>query len=430
MLHYLICSSLSCLSLCLYLSLSLPQGQDAISIFEESNWKACEEIALLEAVELYGLGNWNEIASLVGTSRSPDEVCDHFFTHYINGPIGRVARNLEARENVVRPKDHTCSKGDLLSPFLVKSLPVIPQLTVEEQQSLGYMPKRDDFEREFDNDAEKLISTLRIVQSEEDPLEMHLKLAHIDMYNRRLRERCRRKSIIREYALVSQFYQSLEMAEQKKTLTNGSVSSSSSLVSPCTNTDLPSSPLPPALPPHHASSSCKSDNNSLPTKRSNGCFVKTGVILYHRYEKQLYKKLRILSQLQSALDQKTLVDNLKREKELKARINDLYRLRKNGIKKVCEIASFEAARRRRRDKRKENKKKKVSLFGYLASLLGHSVIVYFDFSSLVENTAYDHRAHVTVDTSLTLSHRNILDRSRNLCSMEMVSTIAKKNLLT
>lgn len=317
---------------------------------------------MLEAVELYGLGNWNEIANLVGTTRSPDEVCDHFFTHYVNGPIGRVARNLQAREDVVRPKDHTCSKGDTFSPFFTKSLPVIPQLTVDEQQSLGYMPKRDDFEREFDNDAEKLISTLRIIPGEDDPLEIDLKLAHIDMYNRRLRERCRTKSIVREYGLVSQFYQSLEKMEEKKSLINGSASSSSSLNSPCSNTDVSSSPLPHHLLPY------KCDNISLPitttttTKRSNGCFVKTGVILYHRFEKQLYKKFRILSQLQSALDQKTLVENLKREKELKARIKDLHRLRKNGIRKVCEIASFEAARRKRRDKRKENKKKKVNVF--------------------------------------------------------------------
>ncbi len=61
-----------------------------------------------------------------------------------------------------------------------------------EQLELGYMPLRDDFEKEHDNSAETLISGI-MVGTEEEELEKALKLAHVDMYSRRLRERERRK---------------------------------------------------------------------------------------------------------------------------------------------------------------------------------------------------------------------------------------------
>lgn len=61
-----------------------------------------------------------------------------------------------------------------------------------EQLELGYLPLRDDFEREYDNDAETLISGL-VVGPEDEELDKAIKLAHMDSYSRRLQERNRRK---------------------------------------------------------------------------------------------------------------------------------------------------------------------------------------------------------------------------------------------
>ena len=61
-----------------------------------------------------------------------------------------------------------------------------------EQLELGFMPLRDDFEKEHDNNAETLVSSLTL-SPEDDELEKALKLAHIDMYTRRLHDRRRRK---------------------------------------------------------------------------------------------------------------------------------------------------------------------------------------------------------------------------------------------
>ena len=54
------------------------------------------------------------------------------------------------------------------------------------------MPLRDDFEKEHDNNAETLISGIT-VSPEDEELEKALKLAHVKMYTRRLKERERRK---------------------------------------------------------------------------------------------------------------------------------------------------------------------------------------------------------------------------------------------
>lgn len=78
-------------------------------------------------------------------------------------------------------------------------------LTLNESTMLGYMSKRDDFEVEFDNDAERLVSTLQggiNALPDEDEVDHCLKVAHVDMYKFKLRERERRKRVARDHQLV------------------------------------------------------------------------------------------------------------------------------------------------------------------------------------------------------------------------------------
>ena len=93
-----------------------------------------------------------------------------------------------------------------------------------EQLELGYMPLRDDFERvyttyttnyslslcvwcfspcdiqvvtsqEYDNNLEEIISEV-MVGADEDDVEKELKLAHVDIYNKGLIEREKRKRYV------------------------------------------------------------------------------------------------------------------------------------------------------------------------------------------------------------------------------------------
>ena len=369
----------------------------SVYVFEDSGWRASEELLLLEAVELYGFGNWEDTAVLVGR-RSADEVREHFISYYVKGCVGRRTWSTAAPETY-QALDHTCSREGHLSPSLTTPLPAIPELSLLEQQHLGYMPKRDDFERGFDNEVEMLISTLRISPNDEDDLDVDLKVAHIDMYNRRLRQRFRKKAVVRDYGLVSEFYKSLAGDEEIMSLIHPPSSSAvTSLVSgrSCDLVDrLTCSPVShssrlqsvspasspaangkshstsPALIPSSAScltptrlshASGGSSNGAVASKKrslSPGKSASADPASTDRVHEQLRERFKIYSQFQSALDQKQLLDSLKRERELKLRIKDLIRYRKSGIRKLSEVAGLEEARSQR-DKRKENKKK-VSL---------------------------------------------------------------------
>ncbi|CAG11061.1 unnamed protein product [Tetraodon nigroviridis] len=160
----------------------------------EGGWTSREEQSLLDAIEQYGFGNWEDMAAHVGASRTPQEVMEHYVTMYIHGNLGKACIPDSIPNRVT---DHTCPGGGPLSPSLTTPLPPL-DVSLAEQQQLGYMPLRDDYEIEYDQDAEKLISGLSLNYDDED-VEIELKRAHVDMYVRKLRERQRRKNIARDF---------------------------------------------------------------------------------------------------------------------------------------------------------------------------------------------------------------------------------------
>ncbi|KAL3217939.1 hypothetical protein MRX96_031861 [Rhipicephalus microplus] len=282
------------------------------------NWKAKEELVLLEAIEQYGFGNWEDVSQCL-PARSCEEVQEHYNNHYIEGNIGRATWSTEVAMQI---KDHTVPEGGPLSPSLSTPVATV-DIASTEQQELGYMPCRDDYEREYDNEAESLISQLSMGGPDEDDLEVALKLAQVDMYSRRLRERMRRKGLAREYRLLEQFCHA------------GRPASKASPVS----------------------------RSKKPAREA---------------DKELQEKMRIFSQFQSATEHEQLLENLEREKELKARnqgaveVSAEWHHQARRVLKTCcsgkqgkvqpikcrsaDCSEFDVARHRR-EKRKEVKKK-------------------------------------------------------------------------
>ncbi|XP_011857555.1 transcriptional adapter 2-beta isoform X2 [Macaca thibetana thibetana] len=231
-----------------------------------------------------------DMAAHVGASRTPQEVMEHYVSMYIHGNLGKACIPDTIPNRVT---DHTCPSGGPLSPSLTTPLPPL-DISVAEQQQLGYMPLRDDYEIEYDQDAETLISGLS-VNYDDDDVEIELKRAHVDMYVRKLKERQRRKNIARDYNLVPAFL-GKDKKEKEKAL-----------------------------------------------KRK-----------ITKEEKELRLKLRPLYQFMSCKEFDDLFENMHKEKMLRAKIRELQRYRRNGITKMEESAEYEAARHKR-EKRKENK---------------------------------------------------------------------------
>lgn len=178
----------------------------------KSGWSAREELHLLDAVEQYGFGNWEDISKHVET-RTPDEAKEEYINKYITGCIGRHTWST-ANENLPKLVDHTVADRGPLSQQLAQKLPPI-EVTPEEALQLLYMPNRNDFEREYDSTAETLVSSLFLSPNDEDT-DLVLKLAQLDVYTRKLRERTRRKRMVRDYQLIMNFFRGKVRRRQSK----------------------------------------------------------------------------------------------------------------------------------------------------------------------------------------------------------------------
>ncbi|KAL5140610.1 Transcriptional adapter ADA2b [Glycine soja] len=243
------------------------------------DWNADDEILLLEGIEMYGLGNWTEVAEHVGT-KNKESCIEHYRNVYLNSPffpvpdmshvVGKNRKELLAMAKGQGEDKKGISMADLsikaessFSPSRVKvedshkagsanrlasSLnsesdgpsgnthaanqkasnvgrgkggPGIikmedsqldrdfggkkPTSSGNEGPSLvessGYNTKRQEFDPEYDNDAEQLLAEMEFKDTDTDD-ERELKLRVLRFYAKRLDERKRRKDFILERNLL------------------------------------------------------------------------------------------------------------------------------------------------------------------------------------------------------------------------------------
>ncbi|XP_047357636.1 transcriptional adapter 2B isoform X12 [Vespa velutina] len=249
-----------------------------ISIFNgRGNWTAREQLRLLDAIEQFGFGNWEDISKHIET-RTPEEAKEEYIARYLDGNIGK--HTWPPTESYTpNLTDQTKSDNGPLSPDLTSRLPPL-DITPEEAAQLGYMPQRDDFERDYNHEAESLVSSLFLNPAEDDDLDIALKLAQVDMYTNNLRERARRKRVVRDYQLVSAFFASSRKDRGVK-------------------------------------------------KRQT------------KEEKEFRDRMRTFAQFYTAQEYEQFLTNLERERELRLRLSELYRYREHGIARHEECAHFE-----------------------------------------------------------------------------------------
>ncbi|KAL8586905.1 hypothetical protein ACOMHN_051010 [Nucella lapillus] len=268
-------------------------GQAAFEMLK--SWSKKEEHMLLDAVEQFGFGNWQDVAGHV-KSRTEPECENHYIKFYIEGNIGK---NTFPSDPFSRVTDCSSTDGGPLSPSITTPLPPL-ELSLQEQQELGYMPLRNDFEREHDNDAETLVSGLS-VNADDDELDLNVKLSSIAKYRMRLRERDRRKHIARRHSLIS-----------------------TSLI----------------------------PNRNCKTPTPKRKFVKE--------DREFVEKMKVGTQFQTSSDVDRLQEGLIKEKEEKSKFTQMIEIRKQGITILNDVEEFEEEKYKR-EKRKENKRKLNSL---------------------------------------------------------------------
>lgn len=276
------------------------------------------------------------MATHVGASRSPQEIMDHYVTMYIHGNLGKAC----IPDNIPnRVTDHTCPSGGPLSPSLTTPLPPL-DISLVEQQQLGYMPLRDDYEIEYDQDAEKLISGLSVNYDDED-VEIEMKRAHVDMYVRKLRERQRRKNIARDYSLVPAF-----LGRDKKDKEKDKPGSLGSAVGGAAGVG--------GAGGASAGGGMAGSASNGAVGPGSGSVPSTPKRKITKEEKEQRVRLRGLCQFMAQREFEDFFDNMHKERALRAKVRELQRYRRNGITRLDESAEYEAARHKR-EKRKENK---------------------------------------------------------------------------
>ncbi|XP_015761967.1 PREDICTED: transcriptional adapter 2-beta-like [Acropora digitifera] len=242
------------------------------------DWSAEEEVLLLDAIEQHGFGNCFCLST---------ETSEHYGDYHISGIVGKAT--VESFKNKI--VDHTSPDQEVLSPTLLHP-PEPVEMNAAEQQELGYMPLRDDFEKEYDNEAETLVSGLQFNYDDED-VEIDLKLGIIDMYLRRLRERQHRKNIARQHGLIASKHRIIALRRK-----------------------------------------------------------------YSKEDREFRDATRVFARFKNQREWEEFLNDQLRERELRSRIKDLIRYRKNGITKLAECQEYDE-QRLRRERRKENKRKMV-----------------------------------------------------------------------
>lgn len=161
----------------------------------DPSWTAQEEMALLEAVMDCGFGNWQDVANQMCT-KTKEECEKHYMKHFINNPLfASTLLNLKQAE--------AAKTADTAIPFHSADDPPRPAFdSLLSRDMAGYMPARADFIEEFDNYAEWDLRDIDFVEDDSDILHA-LKMAVVDIYHSRLKERQRRKKIIRDHGLVN-----------------------------------------------------------------------------------------------------------------------------------------------------------------------------------------------------------------------------------
>lgn len=121
-----------------------------------ADFGADEELLLVDAIEMYGLGNWSDIADHVGT-KTLEQCRDHYIEHYVKSrqyPQPNMAHQLD-REEVERVRrerqlqatlEAQQASKDVIPPLKPKVAPSVPA----NHEIQGYMPGRGEFDTEIE----------------------------------------------------------------------------------------------------------------------------------------------------------------------------------------------------------------------------------------------------------------------------------------
>ena len=178
------------------------------TIYREG-WTAEEELLLLHGIQVCGFGNWHEIENIVKTKNAIE--CEtHYFGTYLQSPIAPL------------PRDEILPPAVLPPPPEYDTSPRDSRPSISHEKNLadrgkkdrttpaeyaGWMPRRNEFEVEYQNEAEQLIANINFSE-DEPPSKLEQDLNFLRVYNEILEERHTRTQFAKDWDLLDEDFKS------------------------------------------------------------------------------------------------------------------------------------------------------------------------------------------------------------------------------
>ncbi|SCU94391.1 LADA_0G08262g1_1 [Lachancea dasiensis] len=178
-----------------------------------ADWGADEELALIKGSQTLGLGNWQDVADHIG-SRSKEEVEEHYTNYYLNSPhypIPDITKTIDISQEQFLDERKRRIERFREKPLEPPRKPMASVPSCHEVQ--GFMPGRLEFENEFENDAEGPVKDM-VFETDDQPLDIEVKLVILDIYNSRLTTRAEKKRLLFENGLME--YRKLQGIDKKR----------------------------------------------------------------------------------------------------------------------------------------------------------------------------------------------------------------------
>lgn len=166
----------------------------------EPSWTTKEELLLLEGLQKFGYGNWSSVSEWMSSSKSMTELEKHYHCVYLHS---RDAPRPDTSA-LISERDQNGCIAVYLDRYREPMQEDVPEPQVQvliegERHPLsdfpGFMPKRRDFEVEFENDAEMYLADLDFYE-DDSAEDRALKFRQLDVYNKILEERETRKTFL------------------------------------------------------------------------------------------------------------------------------------------------------------------------------------------------------------------------------------------
>ena len=199
----------------------------------DPEWSAGEEVQLLNNLLKFGHGNWDDIAKAI-TWKTAQECEDHFGKFYLDNSTGDFeGRGGEEPGRRDEPFKYTTQidlskkgvvgeSGDFYGARIVRPVPG----TQFHREVAGYNAARSEFDSEFENGFEVHLNPIEssklmydvvergiesVIQQrplmddkeEEEYLEACLNVSLLDLYRNKIKQRTRRKRLVKEYGLLN-----------------------------------------------------------------------------------------------------------------------------------------------------------------------------------------------------------------------------------